>query len=127
MMSGLLLNLMLIVALATFVAGSANRAPVAGDDPRILLFQPTSIVDIPVLDNDMDADGDPLRVVAVWTSQGGVAEIVDGTTVRVLIDWSRISGCFQECLVAGGAYLVSDGTALRQARWSVWYWPVMQP
>ena len=127
MMSGLLLNLMLIVAMATSVAGSANRAPMAGDDNRILLFQPATVVEIPVLDNDLDADGDPLQVVAVWTTQGGAAQVVEGATVRVLIDWSRISGCFQECLVAGGAYLVSDGTALRQARWSVWYWPVMQP
>ena len=33
----------------------------------------------------------------------------------------------REYLVADGTYLVSDGAAVRQARWSVWYWPVMQP
>ncbi|MEZ4769984.1 MAG: Ig-like domain-containing protein [Caldilineales bacterium] len=126
-MSGLLLNLALICAVATAVPARANHAPQAVDDHTILLLQPAPVVEVPVLANDTDADGDPLRVVSLSVSHGGRAEIVDRATVRVYLDWSQVSGGGLEYLVAGGTYLVSDGVALRQARWSVWYWPVMQP
>jgi hypothetical protein len=100
---------------------------IAVDDQRIVLFNPTALVDIPVLDNDVDADGDPLHVVALPVVAGGRAEIIDGARVRVYLDWSGISGGKLEYRLAQGTYLVSDGAAVRRARWAVWYWPVMQP
>lgn len=127
MMSGLFLNLALICAVAAAVPARANHAPLAVDDHTILLFRPAPVVEVPALANDTDPDGDPLSLVSLSVSHGGRAEIVDDATVRVYLDWSQVSGSGLEYLVADGTYLVSDGAALRQARWSVWYWPVMQP
>lgn len=127
MMSDLLLNLALICAVATAVPTGANHAPLAVDDHTILLFQPAPVVEVPVLANDTDSDGDPLSLVSLSVSHGGRAEIIDGAIVRVYLDWSQVGGSGLEYLVADGTYLVSDGAAVRQARWSVWYWPVMQP
>jgi hypothetical protein len=126
-MTGLLLNLILLVTLLAPFAVWRNQPPLAVDDLRVLLFQPAAIVDLAVLDNDVDADGDSLQVVALSTVEGGRAEIVDGALVRVYPDWSRVSGGKLEHRLAHGTYLVSDGAAVRRARWSVWYWPVMQP
>lgn len=127
MISGLLLNLVLIIAVAAAVPARVNHAPIISDDHHILLFQPAAVVEIPVLENDTDADGDLLRVVAVTTAPGGKVEIVDGDVVRVYPDWSHVKGDRLEYLVASGTYLVSDGSAMRRASWSVWYWPVLQP
>jgi len=126
-MTGLLLNLILVISLVAPFARQSNHPPMARDDLRIVLFHPVAIVDLAVLDNDMDADGDNLQVVGLSTVEGGRAEIVDGALVRVVLDWSRVSGGSLEYRLAHGTYLVSDGAALRRARWSVWYWPVMQP
>jgi hypothetical protein len=126
-MSGLLLNLILIVALLAPFAVRRNQPPLANDDQRVLLFQPAAIVEIPVLDNDVDADGNALHVVELSTVEGGRAELVEGALVRVYPDWSRVSGGKLEYRLAHGTYLVSDGAAVRRARWTVWYWPVMQP
>lgn len=126
-MSGILLNLILIVTLLAPLAVRRNHPPMACDDQRILVFNPTALVDIPVLDNDVDGDGDALHVVELSTVEGGRAELVDGALVRVYLDWSRVSGGKLEYRLAHGTYLVSDGAAVRRARWTVWYWPVMQP
>lgn len=126
-MSGILLNLILIVTLLTPFAVRRNHPPMASDDQRVLMFNPAAIVDIPVLDNDVDVDGDALHVVELSTVEGGSAELVDGALVRVYLDWSRVSGGKLEYRLAHGTYLVSDGAAVRRARWTVWYWPVMQP
>lgn len=126
-MSAMLLNLILIVTLLAPFAMRRNHPPVAGDDHRVLVFNPAAIVDIPVLDNDVDVDGDALHVVELSTVEGGRAELVDGSLVRVYPDWSRVSGGKLEYRMAHGTYLVSDGAATRRARWTVWYWPVMQP
>jgi hypothetical protein len=119
--------LILIVTLLAPYAVRRNHAPMAIDDRQILLFNPAALVDIPVLDNDVDVDGDALHVVELSTVEGGRAELVDGALVRVYPDWSRVSGGKLEYRLAHGTYLVSDGAAVRRARWSVWYWPVMQP
>ncbi len=89
-MSGLLLNLILIVALLAPFAVRRNQPPLANDDQRVLLFQPAAIVEIPVLDNDVDADGNALHVVELSTVEGGRAELVEGALVRVYPDWSRV-------------------------------------
>ncbi len=126
-MPGLLFNLILIITLLAPFVMRRNQPPIAVDDQRVVLLNPVTMVDIPVLANDVDPDGDPLRVVALPTVEGGKAEIVDGALVRVTLDWSRVSGGKLEYRLAHGTYLVSDGAAVRRARWTVWYWPVMQP
>lgn len=126
-MSGLLLHLILVVMLVAPFAVRRNHTPIAVDDQRVVLFNPTAIVDISVLDNDVDGDGDPLHVVALSVVEGGKAEIVDSALVRVYLDWSQVSGGKLEYRLAHGTYLASDGAAVRRARWTVWYWPVMQP
>ncbi len=80
----LLLNLILLVTLLAPFAVPRNQPPLVKDDQRVLLFQPAAIVDLAVLDNDMDADGESLQVVALSTVEGGRAEIVDGALVRVI-------------------------------------------
>jgi len=119
--------LILIVTLLAPFAVRRNHPPIVSDDQRVVLFNPAALVDIPVLDNDVDGDGDALHVVALSVVEGGKAEIVDGALVRVYPDWSQVSGGKLEYRLAHGTYLVSDGTAVRRARWTVWYWPVMQP
>jgi hypothetical protein len=126
-MTGLLLTLILVVSLVAPFIRQNNHPPVARDDQRIVLFNPTAFVDIPVLDNDVDVDGNALHVVELSTVEGGRAELVEGALVRVYPDWSRVSGGKLEYRLAHGTYLVSDGAAVRRARWTVWYWPVMQP
>ena len=126
-MPDLLFTLILILWMAVSAPAQCNHAPIAKDDQRMVLFRPTALVDIPVLANDADADGDALRVIDLPAVAGGRAEIVGDAVVRVYIDWSLVSGGALEYRVAHGTYLVSDGTAVREARWSVWYWPVMQP
>lgn len=126
-MPGLLFNLILIITLLAPFVMRRNQPPIAVGDQRVVLLNPVTMVDIPVLANDVDPDGDPLRVVALPTVEGGKAEIVDGALVRVTLDWSRVSGGKLEYRLAHGTYLVSDGAAVRRARWTVWYWPVMQP
>ncbi|MFK7835564.1 MAG: tandem-95 repeat protein [Sulfitobacter sp.] len=55
-----------------------NDAPVAMDDVEGTAYN-TPIEDIPVLDNDEDVDGDPLRVVEASSPDGDVEINPDGT------------------------------------------------
>lgn len=126
-MTDLLLNLWLLASLVAPFAPQSNHPPIARADQRVVLYYPAAIVDLAVLENDMDADGDSLQVIGLSSVQGGKAEVVNGALVRVVPDWSRVSGGGLEHLVSQGTYLVSDGAAVRQARWTVWYWAVMQP
>lgn len=60
-----------------------NRPPVA--QPHVLTFTPTPSqrrLDIDVLANDSDPDGDVLTVVAVTDTAGGTAEILPGGQIR---------------------------------------------
>ena len=62
-----------------------NDAPEAADDRATT--PEDEAVEIPVLDNDTDLDGDPLRVQSVWSAQHGTAEVAaDGTNVTYLPD-----------------------------------------
>lgn len=107
--------------------GPRNQPPIANDDDLFLLYHPAGIVDIPVLDNDVDPEGQALRITGLALTEGGKAEIVDGKAVRVHIDWSAQTDGFPYGLVAHGAYLVGDGLAESKAQWFVWYWPEILP
>lgn len=58
------------------------------DDQYFILYHPVPVVGIPVLENDTDPDGDVLQVTSLPVIEGEGGEIVDGTIVRVYIDWS---------------------------------------
>ena len=62
-----------------------NDAPEADDDRATTLED--EAVEIPVLDNDADGDGDPLRVQSVSPAQHGAAEVApEGTNVSYVPD-----------------------------------------
>ena len=120
----LLMTLVLMSGLPTF--GPRNLPPIANDDEVFLMYHPAQSVDIPVLANDVDPEGRVLRVTGLPMVDGGKAEIIDGKSVRVYIDWSQGGGNAYG-LVAHGAYFVSDGQAVSKAEWFVWYWPEILP
>lgn len=123
-MTHLILILLLLVSINASLHGPRNQPPVALEDQYFLLFNPAPVVEIAVLDNDHDPDGDVLTVKALHGAEGGQAEIIDGRIVRVYPDWSReYSEPFG--LVAYGVYVVSDGQVDSWSVWSVWYWPYM--
>lgn len=121
----LFVTLALMVGLQT--ADSRNQPPTAIDDDVFLLYHPVQVIDIPVLDNDVDPEGQTLRVTRLGLAEGGKAEIVAGKAVRVHMDWSSASGGMQYGLAAHGVYYVSDGLAGSKAEWRVWYWPEILP
>ncbi len=104
-----------------------NQPPIAHDDEVYLLYHPVAVVEIPVLDNDVDPEGSPLRITRLTQVEGGKAEVIDGKLVRVFLDWSPNSGGYAHGLMAHGTYYVSDGQAVSEANWFVWYWPEIQP
>lgn len=121
-MANLILILTLLVSSYAALPGPRTRPPVAVEDHYFLLFNPAPVVEIPVLANDHDPDGDALQVKALSATVGGKAEIIDGGIVRVYLDWSReYAEPFDP--VAYGVYVVSDGQAESWSVWSVWYWP----
>ena len=61
----------------TLIVLAENDVPVANDDLGNLVLEDSSIV-IPVLDNDIDVDGDPLVVFSTTTPVRGTATIVPG-------------------------------------------------
>jgi hypothetical protein len=101
-----------------------NQPPVANDDRVIVPFEP-QYVDIWVLDNDYDPDGDPLTVVAVPAMEGGKAVIVQGQIVRVYLPAPPLApGDGLPILpVAKGTYLVSDGRNMSMAHWQIILFP----
>ena len=105
--------------------GPRNQPPIANDDEVILLYHPVQVLTIPVLENDVDPDGDVLTISSLPLVAGGKAEIVNGKEVRVLIDWP--AGGNAQGLIAHGGYVVSDGQAESKAEWFVWYWPEIVP
>ena len=125
-----LMVLIMLVSVIPLPAREVYHCPVAHDDTYLLMYQMPH-VDIPVLGNDIGPGQNNLRVIAVTVDQGGTAEIVDGTTVRISIDWAsylmlpsvRDSGPTGR--VAHGVYIVSNGYAQSRARWTVWYMPDM--
>jgi hypothetical protein len=121
----LFVTLALLLGLQT--TDPRNQPPIANDDDVFLLYHPARIVDIPVLDNDVDPEGQVLRITRLALTEGGKAEIVDGQAVRVQIDWSAQTGGLPYGLVARGVYVVGDGLAESKAQWFVWYWPEILP
>ena len=120
----LAIPLVLLSMLST--GGLRNHPPAAVADQYFLLFYPLPVVDIPVLENDTDPDGDALHVTGLLATEGGTAQVLDNGAVRVYLDWSS-DNSGPDGLVAYGTYVVSDGTASSSAVWSVWYWPFMLP
>ena len=66
------------IARVTVMLADDNSDPVAEDD--IAQTLPNTLVEIDVLDNDSDADGDPLTLSIVMSPSNGTAEIDDGGT-----------------------------------------------
>ncbi|MEX0311959.1 MAG: tandem-95 repeat protein, partial [Tateyamaria sp.] len=64
-------------ATVTVTVNPVNDAPVAADDTETTPFN--TAVDIPVLDNDTDVDGDDLRVTEATSPDGDVVINSDGT------------------------------------------------
>ena len=123
MFTKLLLAYLALMSMLT-PPGPRNQPPVAVEDQYFLLYNPLLVVEIPVLANDSDPDGDVLKVTALPVSEGGTARIHEDGTVQVYLDWS---GDYSEPegLVAFGTYVVSDGMADSTSVWSVWYWPII--
>ncbi|MCC6622560.1 MAG: tandem-95 repeat protein, partial [Deltaproteobacteria bacterium] len=75
-------------AWVTVIVGGTNHAPVAlADDAETSVATP---VDVPVLDNDDDPDGDALTVVDVAPTPDGTTLVVDD--VVVFTPWSDVLG-----------------------------------
>jgi hypothetical protein len=110
------------------LAARVHHHPIAHDDEQSLEVQ-IRTVDIAVLDNDIGPGPDSLRVVAVTTTRGGKAEIIDGRTVRVTIDqasyavWPAGTTNAPDARLAYGTYVISNGYARSVATWTVSYWP----
>lgn len=104
-----------------------NHPPIAYDDEVYLLYHPVAVVEIPVLENDVDPEGQPLRVTRLGLVEGGKAEIIGGKVVRVVLDWPAAGSGYDHGLIAHGSYLVSDGVGTDIAEWYVWYWPEVMP
>lgn len=123
--------LIMLVTVLPFATRVPYHHPVAHDDESHLAYQ-VRYVDIPVLDNDIGPGPENLQVVAVSGVKGGKAEIIDGRTVRVTIDWASYvvwSSASDDRLMgrlAHGVYIVSNGYATSQGTWTVWYVPEMK-
>ncbi|MEZ4769974.1 MAG: Ig-like domain-containing protein [Caldilineales bacterium] len=126
-MTNLILLLLFSVSLVLPMPGPRNRPPVAADDHYFILYHPVQEVEIPVLENDTDPDGDVLHVTSVPAVDGGKVEIVDGEFIRIYIDWSQWVPDDYYTPVAHGTYVVSDGKAFTTANWAVWYFPEVPP
>ena len=124
-----LLVLVMIVSVIPLPARERYHLPIAYADEYSLVYQ-MPYVDIPVIANDIGPGQGNLRVVAVTVAEGNKAEIIDGVTVRVYIDWSTYLGWPSAGgplgRVAHGVYIVSNGYAQSRARWTVWYMPDMR-
>ncbi len=121
--------LIMLVTVLPFAARVHYHHPIAHDDERSLVVQ-VRTVDIPVLTNDIGPGPESLRVVAVSGVKGGKAEIIDGRTVRVTVDWASYavwSGAGGPMgRVAHGNYIISNGYAQSRGTWTIWYVPDMK-
>ncbi len=129
-MNILLIVVILVVSLIPLPARERYHVPVARADDRTLVYQ-MPYVDIDVVNNDFGPGRNSLHVVAVTVAQGQGVEIIDGSTVRVYVDWaSYLADATANDAVAGrvahGTYIVSNGYAQSRAQWAVWYVPDMK-
>ena len=120
--------IIMLVSVVPLITRNPHHLPIAYDDQYHLAHQ-ARFVDIPVLGTDIDAGTGTLRVVAVGGVNGGRAEIIEGRTVRVTVDWASYavwSGAGgPPGRVAYGYYIISNGYARSQGMWAVWYLPDM--
>ncbi len=129
-MNSFLVVVVLVASMIPLSARERYHVPIARDDERTLVYQ-MPYIDVDVVKNDFGPGPNNLHLVAVMVTQGQRAEIIDGTTVRISIDWAsylmlpsvRDSGPTGR--VAHGVYIVSNGYAQSRARWTVWYMPDM--
>lgn len=90
-----------VATAAVSVSVTPNRPPRPGVDLAEVRQQET--VDLAVLDNDVDEDGDPITLLAISDFRGGFAEVVDQAAgiVRFTPDTGVTQGGF--------SYRISDG------------------
>lgn len=124
-MQAIAMFLVLVVISGLSLFKPPNHPPIAYNDEVYLPYHPVAVVEIPVLENDVDPEGRPLRVTRLGLVEGGKAEIVGGKVVRVILDWPADGRGYG--LIAHGGYLVSDGVGADKAEWFVWYWPEVMP
>ena len=95
----------------TWTVTNVNRAPTAAADAATVTQ--LASVNINVLGNDSDPDGDPLTVVGVGMPSSGTAVINPDGTITFTATSSVFSG------VATFTYTISDGTATATATVSI--------
>ncbi|MEZ4769990.1 MAG: hypothetical protein R2844_16345 [Caldilineales bacterium] len=130
-MNSIALIVALVVCLMPLPARARYHVPIAQRDELMLSSQPL-VVDIDVLDNDFGPGRDSLHVVSATGAGAARIEVIDGSTVRVVVDWrshlawpaAGYGGVMGR--VAYGTYVVSNGYARSQAQWAVWYVPDMR-
>jgi hypothetical protein len=111
---------MLIVP-ATSAAASfspRNQPPVTVED-HVVVPNDVTYVDVPVLKNDYDPDGDKIDLVRVFNVEGGKAEIKKGGIVRFYIEFDPQPG-FANRLLGHGYYSITDGIDTSKGEWFVW-------
>ena len=109
--------------LANEVASSEypNQPPVAVDDHvKLDLTSADRLwVDVPVLENDFDHDGEKLWVIAIHGVTGGEAELVKGGVVRFYLPTMPSTGTDSR-LVGHGYYVITDGNFKAEAEFFIW-------
>jgi VCBS repeat-containing protein len=99
-------------ATVTLTIAGANDAPVANDDPDIATTAPSTPVDINVLANDTDADGDALSIFGTPVAQFGTVTVNPDGTLRYTPNAGH-SG------VDTITYLVTDGLSTDEGQATV--------
>ena len=128
-MNSFLVVVVLVASMIPLPARERYHVPIARDDERTLVYQ-MPYIDVDVVKNDFGPGPNNLHLVAVMVTQGQRAEIINGTTVRVYVDWADYlvnasAGYAGADRVANGTYIVSNGYAQSRARWTVRYMPDM--
>lgn len=124
MFATVVLNVMLVLLALAPGMPRPNQPPVAVDDEVIVMNEP-AYVDIRVLDNDYDPEGDALTVVAAPATEGGKTVVIKGQILRVYLSPQLMASEHVDPgdLLAQGTYLVSDGAAMSRAEWRVYFKP----
>jgi len=93
-------------AVVNIVVMPTNSAPVAVDDTIKIKNNEVAYVD--VLSNDLDSDGDSLKIVSITKPSSGVASIVDGK-----IKYTPVAGFVGSVTIS---YTISDGSESATAK-----------
>ena len=111
---------MLIVP-ATSAAASfspRNQPPVTVED-HVVVPNDVTYVDVPVLKNDYDPDGDPIELVRIFDVEGGKAEIKGDGIVRFYPEFNPQPGPASR-LLGYGEYSITDGVYTTRGKWFIW-------